>query len=258
MENRQMLACPACGDSGWVLKYKIDHWNIEECRRCSFARIDSLPVRESRPEYYSKEKVVERNVKKKTALQKFSRTMKQLFSKATNRNKNDIFYNKLRSYLSPGQKVLDVGCGDGSFLKLAKHSFSCTGVEISDYLCDLARKGDGIKVINGDFLSVSLAGEKFDGITLISLLEHLDDPMQVISKCYNLLNYGGVLLIKTVNYGCLNRVLKKNKWTGFRPPDHLVYFSPRNLKLLLKRLRFSKIRISSWPFNDNMYCDVWK
>lgn len=184
--------------------------------------------------------------------------MKHSFSRAINRNKSEIFYNKLSCYLSSGAKVLDVGCGDGSFLKLAKKQFICTGIEISEYLAAAAKKHGDIKVKVGDLLTADFANEKYDGITLISLLEHLDDPMQAIKKCFDLMNDNGVLLIKTVNYGCLNRRIIKEGWTGFRPPDHIIYFAPSNLKRFLKKIGFTKIKISAWAFNDNMYCDAWK
>jgi len=253
-----MLTCPVCGNTEWTAVYKIGQWDIGECIVCGFARINPLPARESRPEHYSEERIIKRNVKKKTPLQRFSRAMKRLSNRAIKRNKSEIFYNKFLHYLPPRSKVLDVGCGDGSFLRLAKKQFACTGIEISEYLAALARKQDDIKVMVGNFLATDFANEKYGGITLISLLEHLDDPMQAIKKCFDLMDNGGVLLMKTVNYGCLNRRIKREGWTGFRPPDHIIYFNPSNLKRLLSKIGFTKIKISAWAFNDNMYCDAWK
>ncbi|MCX5667105.1 MAG: class I SAM-dependent methyltransferase, partial [Candidatus Omnitrophica bacterium] len=247
-----MTICPVCGSKEWIKRYRIDSWTIEECNTCGFAHIDPMPVREDRAGCYSEEKVVERNVKEKNSLQKFSRLLKKLFSKATKRDKSAIFYNKLRRHLQPKSKVLDIGCGDGSFIRKAKEDFVCTGIEISDYLASLARKRPGIKVITGNFLDTEFNSEEYDGVTLISLLEHLDDPLQAIKKCFEFLKQGGVLLMKTVNYNCFNRRIKKDLWTGFRPPDHVIYFNPSNLELLLKKVGFKKIKISAMPFNDNM------
>ncbi|MDI6605558.1 MAG: class I SAM-dependent methyltransferase [Candidatus Omnitrophota bacterium] len=258
MQERHMFICPACENSKWADVYRIKEWRIEECAVCGFARIDPLPGRETRSGFYSQEKVVGNNTKQLKFSQKSSRTMKRFFNRIANRDKSKMFYNKLSGYLPAAAKILDIGCGDGSFLRLAKKRFSCTGIEISEYLADLARIQNGVKIIIGDFQVTDLAYEKFDGITLISLLEHLDDPGGAIKKCFNLLNNGGILLIKTVNYGCLNRVIKKENWTGFRPPDHIVYFTPLSLKRLLKKIGFTRIRISAWSFNDNMYCDAWK
>ncbi len=253
-----MIICPVCGSKIWIDRYKIDRWTIKECDTCGFAHIDPMPIREDRAECYSEEKVIERNVKEKNSLQKLSRCLKRLFGKATKRDKSAIFYNKLSQYLAPKSKILDIGCGDGSFMCKAKEKFDCTGIEISDYLASLAEKKPGIKVITGNFLNTEFKSEEYDGVTLISLLEHLDDPLQAIKKCYGFLRQGGILLLKTVNYDCLNRKIKKYGWTGFRPPDHAIYFDPSNLELLLKKVGFKKIKISSMPFNDNMYCEAWK
>ena len=253
-----MTTCPVCGSKKWTERCKIDNWAIEECDACGFAKIDPMPVRESRAECYSEKKIIERNVRQKSSLQNFSRLLKRLFSKITKRDKKAIFYDKLRRYLSPKSKVLDIGCGDGSFLRKAKENFVCTGIEISGYLASLARKHSGFRVISGNFLDMEFNNEEYDGVTLISLLEHLDDPLQAVKKCSEFLRPGGILLLKTVNYSCLNRRIKKERWTGFRPPDHVVYFNPYNLKLLLKKAGFGKIKISGMPFNDNMYCEAVK
>jgi 2-polyprenyl-3-methyl-5-hydroxy-6-metoxy-1,4-benzoquinol methylase len=107
-------------------------------------------------------------------------------------------------------------------------------------------------------LTVDFDKEQHDAVTLISLLEHLDDPKRALERCYELLNNNRVLLLKTVNYACLNRKIRGGKWAGFRPPDHVGYFSPSNLKKLLQKTGFTRIKIFAPPFADNMYCDAWK
>jgi tRNA G46 methylase TrmB len=119
-----------CGSGESRTPYVIGKWSIYECDVCGFAKIDPMPVRETRPECYSEEKVVERNIKQKSPLQKLSRFFKKLFSKVTKRDKSAIFYNKLRLYLPPKSRILDIGCGDGSFICKAKEDFVCTGIEI--------------------------------------------------------------------------------------------------------------------------------
>lgn len=258
MAENRMLICPICISEKWIMRYKIDRWDIEECAVCGFARIDPMPQRENRAEFYSQEKVDKRNVGNKSSSHRLSSKLKNIFGRIARRNKSGIFYKKLLNHLPRKARILDIGCGDGSFLKLAKNDFNCTGIEVSAYLADLAGKQGDLKIITGNFLTADFADNKYDGITLISLLEHLDDPAHAIERCFRLLNKGGALLLKTVNYGCLNRRIKKGDWTGFRPPDHVVYFNPRNLKLLLEKKGFKKIKIAAWPFNDNMYCYAWR
>jgi len=258
MEEKYLLNCPVCENKNWDKVYHIGAWDIEECKTCGFAKINPMPSRDNRKLCYSEEEVVTRNTKKKSFSRNISRAMKRFFGKVTKRNKSEIFYNKLRKHLPPKSKILDIGCGDGSFLQLAKNQFNCAGIEISEYLASLAGRIDGVDIRSGNFLSTDFGGETYDAITLISLLEHLDDPLDALRKCFSLLNKNGILLLKTVNYGCLNRKIKKEKWTGLRPPDHVVYFTPHSLSRILEKVGFSKIKVKAWPFNDNMYCDAVK
>jgi SAM-dependent methyltransferase len=258
MQEPHMLICPVCGSKKWAVYYKIGEWDIGECSSCGFARIDPLPLKGTRPEQYCEGMVRERNIKKRSMLRNLAKSVKYFFRDLTSRNKSGIFYAKLCKHLYPQARILDIGCGDGTFLDLAKKDFVCTGIEISDYLVSHARKKRGMEVIEGNFQDEDFKSNKYDGVTMIALLEHLDKPSEAVKKCFDLLNKNGVLFLKTVNYSSLNRIIAGTGWAGFRPPDHIVYFNPSNLRLLLIKAGFRKITIHSSPFSDNMYCEAYK
>jgi 2-polyprenyl-3-methyl-5-hydroxy-6-metoxy-1,4-benzoquinol methylase len=258
MQARHMLICPVCGSAEWGIRYKIGEWDIGECSSCGFARIDPLPLKEARAEQYSEGIVCERNIRKRSVLRNLAKNVKYFFRNLTSRDKSGIFYTKLCKCLSPKARILDIGCGDGTFLDLAKKRFVCTGIELSDFLVSHARKKENIEIIEGDFQEADFKGNRYDGLTMIALLEHLDKPSEAAKKCFDLLNKNGILFLKTVNYGSFNRIIAKTGWAGFRPPDHIVYFNPSNLRLLLSKVGFSKIKIHSLPFSDNMYCEAWR
>lgn len=257
-EQKHISVCPVCGHSQWKNIYKIDQWTIDECIHCQFARIDPLPVRIDRPEMYTEEKITVRNTKKRGLIRQLAHQLKLFFNGVAGRNKNTIFIKKLHRYLPKGGTILDGGCGAGGILLHARDRYECHGIEISSYLVNLANRNKGLNVKLGDLQSYDFGSQKFDAITLVSIIEHLDDPLGVIQKSYELLKPDGVFLLKTPNYQCWNRFFKKDKWVGLRPPDHIVYFSPSNLKQILKKAGFKKIKITSYPMNDNMYCDAWK
>jgi SAM-dependent methyltransferase len=253
-----MSVCPVCGSKEWIIRYRINEWDIDECASCGFARIDPLPGKEARGGYYSEDKVRDRNVKKRSALKNFAKSMKHFFKNISSRDKGKIFISKLYRYLKPGAKVLDVGCGDGTFLEMIKNRFVCTGIEISDYLVAHARKKDRMVILEGDFINNDFKDGKYDGVVMMALIEHLDRPLEALKKCSGLLNDNGMLLLKTVNYGSLNRRIAGTRWAGFRPPDHIVYFNPYNLRVILKKSGFKKINVHATPFSDNMYCEAFK
>ncbi len=235
-------------------------WTILECPKCQYAKVNPPPSRESRPEFYTAEKHEVRSIKKKRPpLRQFAGNMKRLFKRLSSRDKYSFFYNKLKDNVKSGGSVLDVACADGAFMEHAKKSFKFTGIEISEDQAVLAKKrNEDCEILTGDYLTKDFEGRKYDAITMLSLLEHLDDPLMALEKSYELLNDKGLLVLKTVNYSCVNRYVMNEKWTGLRPPDHVVYFNPKNLKRIVQKVGFSNAAITSQPFSDNMYCQAWK
>lgn len=257
-KNKHMTTCPVCGEAQWKNVYLLKPWTIGECTKCRFARIDPLPERAERPDMYSEEKIINRLKKKRGPMSQAALVSKRFINKHFRHNKNKIFLDKLHTYLPDGGILLDGGCGTGGILLHARDQYQCHGIEISAYLAGLASRHDGLNVCCGDLQTFDFGELRFDAITLVSIIEHLDDPSGMAQKCYRLLNPNGVLLIKTPNYLSLNRFIRQSTWPGFRPPDHLVYFSPGNLQALLKKTGFRKFRTTALPFNDNMYIDAFK
>lgn len=257
-KNNHMLTCPVCGESQWRSLYDLTPWTIEECTKCRFARIDPLPERAERPDMYSEERIVSRQNKKRGPISQAALVSKRWLNKHFRHNKNKIFLDKLHAYLPNGGRLLDGGCGAGGILLHARDRYECHGIEISAYLAELANRNEGLNVQVGDLQTYDFKGLTFDAITLVSIIEHLDDPAGMVRKCHDLLKPGGVLLLKTPNFMCMNRFIRRSGWPGLRPPDHLVYFSPRNLQLLLEKAGFRRFSTTALPFNDNMYIDAFK
>ena len=258
--TKHITVCPVCNASDWKNIYTIDTWTIDECRSCKFGRIDPLPQRDNRADFYTEDKIVTRNVKKKKRKwpNRMARHMKSFFNKASGHNKDDIFYKKLERYVPNGGKVLDLGCGSGGILLRARDKYDCHGVEISSYLVDLANQNEGMTVRLGDIQDIDFGDEQFDAITMVSIIEHLDDPIGTVKRCYELLKPGGALFVKTVNYTCWNHGIMREKWVGLRPPDHVVYFTPKNIKQALLNVGFKSVKNTYGYLSDNMYSDAFK
>jgi SAM-dependent methyltransferase len=99
------------------------------------------------------------------------------------------------------KKILDVGCGTGSFLKTLKESNDVLGIENSAAYNAILEL-NGIPHIIGE-LSDSLAGLPdchFDLITLWDVFEHLDDPNGILGLIKRKLTSTGIIIIWTNNY----------------------------------------------------------
>jgi SAM-dependent methyltransferase len=142
-----------------------------------------------------------------------------------------------------GRRLLDFGSGAGLFLEVAhRRGFDGHGVDLSRASVGVARKRPGgAKAHFGSPLEVpEIAAGGFDVITLWSVLAHLPRPVDDLTMLRGLLAPGGVLLVLTVNANSLLLKAWRHRWNGFTP-NHLVFFSPETLCLLLRTAGFGAV-----------------
>lgn len=138
-----------------------------------------------------------------------------------------------------GGALLDVGCGDGSFLAHAQRcGWQVLGLEPDPKAAQQARKG-GVKVIGGGLERLAGQAEAFEAITMSHVIEHVHDANDVLRTCYRLLKPGGQLWIETPNVDALGHRVFGVNWRGLEAPRHLVVFSARALSSALRRAGFA-------------------
>lgn len=123
-------------------------------------------------------------------------------------------------------RLLDVGCGSGLFLSLAKRrGWSVSGIELDPATAMWAREQAGIDDVRAGRLEDALrTDEKFDAITMFDYLEHTDRPGADLDRLIAHLAPGGLLMIRLPNAGGWQaRIMRKN-WIAIMP-THLSYFS---------------------------------
>lgn len=107
------------------------------------------------------------------------------------------------SFFQSGQHVLDIGCGDGSFMKLLQEEgCTVTGLDIDPDMVKIARER-GLEVVEGDvleYLSNTPQGT-YDAVFSSNVIEHLppETVVEMVKLSYNVLKPGGLLLLATPN-----------------------------------------------------------
>lgn len=89
------------------------------------------------------------------------------------------------SNVSESDRVLDIGCGNGSLAKdVAKHAKSVTGVEIDQKLVEKARRQNPASNLEYRCADATkdLSNEKFDIIIMSNVLEHIDDRVNFLKS----------------------------------------------------------------------------
>jgi SAM-dependent methyltransferase len=113
------------------------------------------------------------------------------------------------------------------------------GVDVDPKAAALAlHRGLDKKVLDINILANSPA---FNGITLSHIIEHVHDPVAVITRCYRLLKPGGWLWLETPNIDSQKHPLYGENWRGLEAPRHLILFNNNSLRFLLSTTGFEHI-----------------
>ncbi|MFZ0773645.1 MAG: class I SAM-dependent methyltransferase [Candidatus Sulfotelmatobacter sp.] len=151
--------------------------------------------------------------------------------------------------LPAAPKLLDVGCALGFMLEEAKGAgWNPVGVETSEFAARYAAQHTGCPVYAGTLQKAALPSESFDVVTLMDVIEHVPEPVELIAEIYRILRPGGVLLIVTPNFGSLFVRLYRLNAYGVWPDQHVVYFKPSTMARLLRKVGFAGVVAGSKDF----------
>lgn len=157
-------------------------------------------------------------------------------------------YNELLDQMEPFRKtnkLLDVGCGIGYFLEVAKErGWEVYGTEYTDRAIEIC-EGKGITMQQGKLDPSKFEAESFDIITSFEVLEHINNPIEEINNFYQLLRKGGLVYLTTPNFNSLLRYRLKERYDVITYPEHLSYFTPSTLKKLFTQCGFRKLKIQT-------------
>ncbi len=144
---------------------------------------------------------------------------------------------RLRSVAPAPGRVLDLGAGDGHFLKEARDiGWQVEGIELSEPRLRRAREMFGLVLTAADLATVEFPAASFDAITMFQLIEHLHTPRPVLERLHRFLRPGGVLLVSTPNI--LAHARKGRGAAKWGMPYHVLFFTPRSLVRTLESAGF--------------------
>lgn len=105
-----------------------------------------------------------------------------------------------------GKRVLDVGCGGGILAEsMAEKGADVTGIDLGEKALKVAKLHQLESGAQVDYRLISaeaIAKEEpasFDVVTCMEMLEHVPDPVAIVSACAQLVKPGGSVFFSTIN-----------------------------------------------------------
>jgi SAM-dependent methyltransferase len=153
------------------------------------------------------------------------------------------------------RRLLDIGAHAGRFMHLARSAgWTPEGIELNPRTAAFAAVRTGLPVHSVNVDRLPLAAANYGAITLIDVLEHVPDPLTLLSRVEAALEAGGWVAVKVPSGPAQRRKerLRARLHRGYRPrlADNLVHvnhFSPAALRAALERIGFRQVTIEIAP-----------
>jgi SAM-dependent methyltransferase len=231
--------CPVCGSQSCRLDRIVERYRLVRCDDCEFVYLNPRLDESALLESYG---LGEAGTPLKIPV------LRQAF--------NVQVFRELTAIKGPQPetppRILDWGCGDGSFLQLcARAGWDAEGVELGD-MAQLAADNSGCTVHSGKIADLDLASDSYDIVFSSAVLEHLYSPAEDLAQVRRLLRTGGVFFLVSVpNFDYVTVRLGLSKIVACPPPGHVGFYTPETLKKLVTGVGFCDVRIRTYGL------DVW-
>jgi|WetSurMetagenome_2_1015567.scaffolds.fasta_scaffold01106_6 2-polyprenyl-3-methyl-5-hydroxy-6-metoxy-1,4-benzoquinol methylase len=216
------MSCPVCNASSVSDGIKLGDYAIERCSQCGlrFAP-DAFDIQMDYDQVYESEDYI------KTQVGPISSAEAQ--HAFTEHATYSPFFRHVE--YTPGDTLLDVGCGVGRFLQGAHSTgWSVEGIDFSEKAVEIGRRYAKFPMRAGSLDDEIRSGKRFNVVTMFEVLEHLSQPVTFLEKCKMALERNGSIFCTVPNWEC--SVVQHSTNPAWIPPIHLLFFNESSLRAL--------------------------
>lgn len=224
---RDPVGCPICGNANVRVEKIVDCYKVWKCQECRLFWVPDVSVGALQGfyegqyftgshEYGYADYVASESIQRVNA-RRLLRVIAGLGA---------------RTGVGRNAKLIDVGCAHGFFVDEAcKAGFAAEGADLSREACEYAANVLHRRVFRGSLKEASFPAGDFDVVTSIGSIEHLINPIEFVEEVARVSKRDALFVVTTVD--------TRLHLYRFKPPEHLFYFSRKNLSLLLRAKGFT-------------------
>lgn len=227
--NQQLISmqktnpCILCDTIEFSTIHEKDQWRYLRCLNCKLVSLYPRPTLQMLKEYYR-----DYLPGKPEDIRKWEAMIRPVVTKSA-----DLINYRSRT---GGKKILDIGCGYGFLLKEMKaRGWDVEGLEVSQTGREYALGNWNIPVYSKPLENLGLPESTFDVVTLLYVIEHIFNPLSLLSEINRVLKPEGLILIRWPHTTPVVNILGplSKKLDLYHTPYHLYDFSPKTIEKML-------------------------
>lgn len=240
-----VVQCPECGDShvmnkgslpkcrkfaGQTLNKPFAGGSLFSCKACGLSfRFPSLSTTEYQALYDG--------------------SYNHFWSSENLRYDQRLISDEIHRLLPEGGKVLDVGCYDGALLASLGPQVGKFGIEPSSAATEVARQAS-VEIVGNTISDLKSMDNTFDLICGINVIEHVHNPLDMLSQMTERVRPGGYVLVSTGDASSTAwRVLGPSYWYSANP-EHISFISPSWCEQAAKKMDLQLVRVFRFRYES--------
>jgi spore maturation protein CgeB len=258
--------CPGCGGSESSVAGELNDYSLARCKRCGLVYAIEVPTDEDLETLYNQVYKSMENYKSK--IEHLKKHLIRLNSPKWQDKIRALFqsvyyssivpnwfipigYDQHRTILKPivpkpGDKLLEIGCGSGTFLVSAKaHGWEVEGFDLSSEIIEATIRIHGLRVSQGNIDTLDLKRNSYKAIVAWEVLEHLINPREYLRHIKELLKTdGGVFACSVPNHSTKTTRFVNKLGPASVPPIHLNFWDCKSFRLFAQLNGFDVLYLS--------------
>lgn len=222
--------CPICQSKQSKLLFKIKAFKYNLCFNCQTI-------------YLVNHLLGKKQLQKLYRVEPDNRWLKLLLERFMTWKNNQYRKSLIYRFKKQG-RILDVGCGSGSFIASFRPRYWET-FAVDPYSTLNRSQKNKVKFFNQSLLECGFPDKYFDIISAWHVLEHLTSPLKVLKEIRRVLKDDGFFIFSTPNSSSLGFKLGQANWFHLAAPAHRYIFNRQSLDFVCKKAGFKTLK---WHF----------
>jgi SAM-dependent methyltransferase len=240
------VRCDCCGSASWHELFSENGVHLGQCPDCDLLYIKEMPAGDSR--------MTEIEEGHYAGTQEMLSAARQLEGERILEARFQAFVDLARKHVDGG-RWLDIGCGAGLLLQLARRDgFEPEGLELNADRRATAERVGGFPVHGVPVEEAGIPDDHFDVVSMINVFSHLVSPGQTFEELRRIVRPGGVVVMAT---GEMTAGVQKSHMLTWNLGDHLYFLGDRTMERYADRLGFDVVHHDRRWLPDEMFTREW-